>query len=373
VNATVPAPRPADGADAVVHARLQVASAATALGRVGDEQLRPLITLARLLRDAYRGGGKLLVFGNGGSAADAQHLAAEFLGRFRLERRSLPAVALTTDTSALTAIGNDFSFDEVFARQVEGLCAPGDVVLGISTSGRSPNVLRGLSAGRRAGGATAMLAGPAGAPPGTAGLVIAAPGATTAEVQAAHLVLEHLLADLVERALAGPLQLAAPGPVTDGVLRVPQLPALGAAARDQGLRVVWTNGVFDLLHPGHLALLEEAKRQGDLLVVGLNSDASVRRLKGPSRPLVDERSRAQVVGALRCVDAVCVFDEDDPRAAIAALQPQVHVKDDEYRDRAMPERDVLDRLGARVHFVPRVAGRSTTGIVSAITGPPAPG
>jgi rfaE bifunctional protein nucleotidyltransferase chain/domain len=146
------------------------------------------------------------------------------------------------------------------------------------------------------------------------------------------------------------------------------LAALGLAARAQGLRVAWTNGVFDLLHPGHIALLEEAKSQADILVVGINSDASTRALKGPTRPVNDQLARAEVLLALRAVDAVCIFDELDPVRALAELRPDVHVKDSDYRDAPMPELVLLAEIGARVHFVERVPGRSTSGIVAAVRG-----
>ena len=107
---------------------------------------------ARALAAAIRADGKVLIFGNGGSAADAQHLAAELVGRFERERAAMPAIALTTDTSALTAIGNDYGFEHVFARQVEALCREGDVVIAISTSGRSSNVLQGVKMARRSTG-----------------------------------------------------------------------------------------------------------------------------------------------------------------------------------------------------------------------------
>src|SRR4051794_32537862 len=113
--------------------------------------LGPTLVAAQALVDALQAGHKLLVFGNGGSAADAQHLSAELVGRFQKERAALPAIALTVDTSALTAIANDSSFKQVFARQIEALGRPGDVALGISTSGESPNVIAGLQAARARG------------------------------------------------------------------------------------------------------------------------------------------------------------------------------------------------------------------------------
>lgn len=120
-------------------------------------------TVARTMAVALARGGKILFCGNGGSAADAQHLAAEFVNRFELERPPLPAVALTTDTSILTAIGNDYGFDRVFAKQVQALARPGDVVVGITTSGNSPDVLAALRAARDKGCVTVGLAGPNGA------------------------------------------------------------------------------------------------------------------------------------------------------------------------------------------------------------------
>src|SRR6476620_6890018 len=130
--------------------------------RVRDGDAAAVVRAAAAIVEALEAGGKLLVFGNGGSAADAQHVAAELVGRFERDRRALPAIALTVDSSALTAIGNDYGFDHVFARQVEALGARGDVVLGISTSGGSPNVLAAMRAARERGMVTVGLCGAAG-------------------------------------------------------------------------------------------------------------------------------------------------------------------------------------------------------------------
>src|SRR5512133_1295793 len=124
----------------------------------------PVLAAAQAMAAALAGGRKILVFGNGGSASDAQHFAAELVGRFLKERRALPAIALTVDTSILTAIGNDYSFDKVFARQVEALGVAGDVVLGISTSGRSPNVVAAFAAARERNVTTVALTGGDGGP-----------------------------------------------------------------------------------------------------------------------------------------------------------------------------------------------------------------
>jgi D-sedoheptulose 7-phosphate isomerase len=158
--------------------------------------------VAHVLAERLRGGGKVVWFGNGGSAADSQHLAAELVGRFRLERPAYASIALTTDTSLLTAVGNDYGFDRIFARQVEGLCTERDVVVGLSTSGRSPNVRQALEAARTIGAFRVGLTGTAGA--GLAELCdrcLVVPSRDTARIQEAHIFIGHALCDLVEQAL----------------------------------------------------------------------------------------------------------------------------------------------------------------------------
>ena len=154
--------------------------------------------IARSLRD----GGKLLIAGNGGSAADAQHIAAELLSRFTLDRNPLPAIALTTDTSVLTAIGNDYGFDRVFERQVRGLGRKGDVFLGISTSGRSPNVLAALKTAREIGVATVGFTGAKDCGMhALCDLILAVPSDETALIQQIHIVAAHAICGLIENDL----------------------------------------------------------------------------------------------------------------------------------------------------------------------------
>ncbi|MGC8723453.1 MAG: D-sedoheptulose 7-phosphate isomerase [Acidobacteriota bacterium] len=154
---------------------------------------------AERIRSSLAGGGKVLLFGNGGSAADAQHWAAELTGRYLRERPGLAAIALTTDTSALTAIANDYGYERVFARQVEALARPGDVAVGISTSGHSPNVRLGLQEARRRGCFTlAVLGRDGGALAGEADLALVYPAEATPRIQEMHAVLGHLLCALVE-------------------------------------------------------------------------------------------------------------------------------------------------------------------------------
>ena len=167
-----------------------------------DEFVNLVAKIAAAITSAYRGGHKLVLFGNGGSAADAQHIAAEFVGRYRLDRRPLPALALTVNTSSLTAIGNDYEFDSVFARQLEALGAAGDVAVGISTSGRSANVIAALKAGRRMGLTTVALTGDDGHSMGEiADLCLCVPSHSTAGIQEAHITVGHILCELVEEAL----------------------------------------------------------------------------------------------------------------------------------------------------------------------------
>ena len=171
------------------------------------ESTDDLLRLADWIRETFEDGGKLLIFGNGGSAADAQHLAAEFVNRFLINRRPLPALALTTDSSVLTSIGNDFSFDQVFVKQVQALGRPEDLALGISTSGTSANVVKGMQAAREIGMRTAALTGgtvrPGGDLAALCDLVLNVPADSTPHIQETHLWIEHVLCEIVEKQLFG--------------------------------------------------------------------------------------------------------------------------------------------------------------------------
>lgn len=162
-----------------------------------------IITAANWIVETFEDGGKLLLFGNGGSAADAQHMAAEFVNRFLINRRPLPALALTTDTSVITSISNDFSYEQVFAKQIQALANPEDLALGISTSGTSINVVKGMEAAREIGLRTIALTGGTNNPGGdlsqTSDLVINVPSNFTPHIQEVHLWVEHLLCEMVEK------------------------------------------------------------------------------------------------------------------------------------------------------------------------------
>ena len=162
----------------------------------------PFLRLVEAAGKALEGGGKLLFFGNGGSAGDAQHLATELTVRYIRDRAPIPAIALTTDTSALTAIGNDLGFDQVFARQVQALGRAGDLAIGISTSGRSRNVIRALEVARELGlGAAALSGGGGGSLPGLADPLVIVPSRSTARIQEMHIALGHMLCGALERKL----------------------------------------------------------------------------------------------------------------------------------------------------------------------------
>ena len=161
-----------------------------------------VVKMAERLIDCVRGGGKVLVCGNGGSAADAQHIAAELVGRLARERRAIPAIALTTNSSILTAIGNDYGYEHIFARQVEALASKGDVLIAISTSGNAANVLAAVDAARTLGCHTlALTGGTGGKLKSAADLALVAPSNKTWHIQEVHITVGHILCDLVEKSI----------------------------------------------------------------------------------------------------------------------------------------------------------------------------
>ncbi len=151
------------------------------------------------------------------------------------------------------------------------------------------------------------------------------------------------------------------------VLTTDEAAAWAEDLRRQGKRVVFTNGVFDLLHPGHVRYLQDGRAAGDALIVAVNSDRSVRAIKGPTRPITPEEERAELLSALACVDAVVVFDEDDPHAIISRIQPDVLVKGADWAADRIVGRDVVEARGGRVLRIPLATGYSTSAIVEKIT------
>lgn len=166
-------------------------------------QIDNILKVTKLIIASFRSGGKVLVFGNGGSAADAQHLTAEFVGRFQRERTALPALALNTNTSVLTALSNDYGYEIVFARQIEALAKPQDVAIGISTSGKARNVLLAIKKAKEMGLRTVCLSGGSGGELAKAAdICLIIPSPVTARIQEAHITIAHIICELVETAVA---------------------------------------------------------------------------------------------------------------------------------------------------------------------------
>ena len=164
-----------------------------------SQEVEKIRQVSEAIAKALKNNNKVILFGNGGSAADAQHIACEFVGRFMKERRSLPAISLTTNTSCLTAIANDYSYDIVFERQVEAFVKPGDVVIGISTSGKSKSVIRGILKAKELGAFTVGLTGRSGGDlVNAADVCIRVPSDSTPRIQEAHITIGHIISELVE-------------------------------------------------------------------------------------------------------------------------------------------------------------------------------
>ena len=170
---------------------------------IASNNIDEIRAISELIINAYRNGGKVVLFGNGGSAADAQHIAAELVGQFLIKRQSFPAIALNTNTSILTAIANDYGYDSIFTRQVEALVDSGDVVIGISTSGNSPNVVNAIELAKTKGAKTVVLTGGSGGKLAEAAdLTLTVPSDSTPRIQEAHITIGHIICEIVEEELA---------------------------------------------------------------------------------------------------------------------------------------------------------------------------
>jgi D-sedoheptulose 7-phosphate isomerase len=179
-----------------------IASHTAVINKLMEENCAIIARFAATVKTALQQGNVIFFLGNGGSASDSQHLAAEFVGRFQKERRGLPAIALTTDTSILTAVGNDYGFEQIFARQVEALVKAGDVVVGLSTSGNSPNVIAALKTAAAKGAVTIGMTGSSGGQMANiCDLCVKVSSDTTARIQEAHILVGHIVCELTEEAL----------------------------------------------------------------------------------------------------------------------------------------------------------------------------
>lgn len=196
---TSPKSSSADSTSAAVQIRQLLSDSIQTKQRVLETLVPEIERVAQLLIESLEAGHKILIFGNGGSAADSQHIAAELVGKLMVKRRALPAIALTTDTSNLTALGNDFGYDSIFQRQLEALGQPGDVAIGISTSGRSPNVLAAVRTAREKGLKTvAFTGGNGGALADEADHVLLVPSDSTQRIQESHITIGHIVCELIE-------------------------------------------------------------------------------------------------------------------------------------------------------------------------------
>jgi len=317
---------------------------------------------AELVAKSVRAGGKLLLFGNGGSAADAQHIAAELVGRLTVDRPPIAAIALTVDTSALTAIANDYGYARVFERQVRALGKPGDVAIAITTSGTSESIVRAVAAAREMGIVTIGLTGAkGGAFAASCDVGIAVASTDTARIQECHITVGHLICAIAEADLCG-VALQRP-PRREKKVTLEEMLAIRAELRAHGRTLVWTNGCFDVLHAGHVASLRAARALGDALIVGVNDDDYVRRTKGEGRPIHVLDQRIAMLAALEPVDYVIAFSEPTPRELLAKLQPDIHCKGMDYAGANIPEAEVVRAYGGRIELLPMVEGLSTTSIV----------
>ena len=294
-------------------------------GRVTLRSERRLATIvaevAQRLTDCLRDGGRAYVAGNGGSAADAQHFAAEFTGKFHLDRDPLPVISLTTDTSVLTCIANDYGFTEVFARQLTALGRPGDLFFALSTSGGSENVVAACHAARRLGMTVISLTGRGGgAVAALSDVALCIPSGQTAHVQETSIAILHGICNAVEQSLG----LGEHPADTDRVELDPaSLPQAREAWRREGLAVVTTSGPFDVIDAHQLAGLWAASDLGDLLVVLLHSDELIRLRRASGPPANNQRDRANVLGSLVPVDHVVMLTPDAADDVVDLLAPAI--------------------------------------------------
>jgi rfaE bifunctional protein nucleotidyltransferase chain/domain len=273
------------------------------------------------------------------------------------------------DTSALTAIANDYGYQHAFERQVRAIGRPGDVLVAITTSGRSESVLRAVRAARELGMKVVGLTGAGGSAfAKECDLTVLAPTRDTARIQELHITIGHMWCAILEAELCG---VALPAHHDKKEIGLEALLVLREAYRAQHRTVVWTNGCFDILHAGHVASLRAAKALGDVLVVGLNTDDQVRRAKGDGRPIHCLAERVSLLIALEMVDYVLPFPEPTPTEVLTRLKPDIHCKGADYappNGAPIPEAEVVRAYGGRIEFLPLVDGLSTTGIAARIAG-----
>lgn len=336
----------------------------TAWSAANSELEKTFTRAVEIMLAALRGGKRILVCGNGGSASDAEHMAGELVGRFGYDRASLPCISLCTPSATFTAIANDYGYEQVFQRQVQGLGVAGDVLIGISTSGNSANIVAAFATARKIGIKTVALTGSRDSKLSQlADVTVRSPSTRTPRIQEIHGLLLHSMCRAIEDEMfCETARTAAPALPGNKIINAGQINTLAAAIK--GYESVFTNGCFDILHPGHVYVLNESRKAGELLIVGLNTDESIKRLKGPTRPYHRFADRAMVLAALECVDYVVGFGEDTPAELIQALTPKVLIKGGDYSPETIVGADWVQKHGGCVKVVPLLEGHSTTGILN---------
>lgn len=316
---------------------------------------------AAMLTNALKKGNKILVCGNGGSASDAEHMAGEIVGRFGYDRPSLPCISLCTPSATFTAISNDYGYEKVFSRQVQGLGKSGDVLIGISTSGNSANIVEAFKTAKEMNVSTIALTGSKDSKLSQLSDLTLRSGSTkTPRIQEIHSIIIHSLCRIIEDEIFD--KSTTPALPSQKILTGKEINILAEAIK--GYKSVFTNGCFDILHPGHVYILKECRRYGELLIVGLNTDDSIKRLKGPSRPYHKFEDRANVLAALECVDYVIGFDEDTPKNLIETLTPKVLIKGGDYTPETVVGADWVTANGGECVIIPLLEGHSTTKILN---------
>ncbi len=328
-----------------------------------------LAKVSKLIWDCISSGGHIYIAGNGGSAAEAQHFAGELIGRFSNFRKPFPAVALNSDVAVLTCIANDFGYEEIFSRQIEALVTSKDLVIVLSTSGKSRNIERVLEEAAKKRAKTVLFTG--------ANFVaredlevshlITSPSSKVSLIQEFHLACIHIICQCLEEFND---EVSYKRPTSErgqkfynNFFYFSEFMNSEEKLDSSGSECIFLNGCFDLLHAGHFSLLREANNHEGSIVVAINSDRSVRLLKGESRPIIDEKIRAQNLLATGYVDLVLIFDEDTPLEVIKVLKPLKIVTGSEYRNLSFPERDYVEQYGGVFHFIEKVEGFSTTSMV----------
>ena len=342
--------------DLIVQAQHSMADSSTVLPQA-------LARATDVLVGALQMDKKVLTCGNGGSAGDAQHIASELINRFETERMPLAAISLVPDSSVVTAISNDYNYEVLFSRQIDGLGRDGDVLIAFSTSGNSRNIARAIDmAHKRKMTVIAMTGrdgGAIGKMLGTFDVEIRAPAQETSRIQEIHLTAIHSICKALDSIFTG------------NILQKPtkvQLDWDNLVRLTRGLRpLVFTNGVFDILHRGHIAYLEEARKAGICMVVGINDDESVRRLKkGIGRPIQCADDRAHILASLKCVDFVTLFNDETPAQLIRSISPDVLIKGGDYQAKKIVGADHVIARGGIVKTIDLSHQKSTTSIVQSI-------